>query len=165
MARVENAADHPEAIDEIAPWHWDEWGAADPAGSLEAWAAGLRKRTNRSGIPMTLVALSEVGVPIGSATITEHDMPDRADLRHLAPWIAGTFVVASERGKGVGTALIQRAVAEATRIGVRNLFLYTSSARDFYSRLGWTVLRDDFYEGQPVTIMTLRIGGDIANPS
>ena len=110
---------------------------------------------------MTFVAVEGQDTPIGSVSIVEHDMPDRQDLRDLAPWIAGTFVVRAHRGQGVGGALMHHAIAEASRIGVPELFLYTSSARWFYERRGWTVLReDDFYEGEPVTIMKHRCSHD-----
>ena len=59
---------------------------------------------------------------------------------------------------------MRRVAVEATRIGVRDLFLYTSTAREFYERLGWKPVRHDFYEGEPVTIMTSHLGPDNANP-
>ena len=153
--RVENAADYPEFIDTVAQWQWQEWGHGDP---LEAWTAGLGSRTNRECVPMTFLAIDGSGLPIGSVTLIGHDMPDRPDLQHLTPWIAGMFVISSERGKGVGTMLMRHAATEAGRIGVRRLFLYTSTARPFYERLGWTLLREDVYEGGPVAIMALGIG-------
>ena len=156
VIRVENVADYPELVATVAEWHWNEWGHSDPGGSLETWTAGLRNRTSRDRVPMTFVAIDGVGEPIGSVTLVEHDMPDRADLQHLTPWIAGTFVVPGERGTGVGTALMRHAVTEASRIDVPQVYLYTSSARGFYERLGWAVLRDDAYEGEQVTIMVLR---------
>ena len=161
MVRVEFAADYPDLIPTIARWHWDAWGHADPQGSLRAWTYGLYRRINRDRIPMTLLALADEGTPLGSVTLVDHDMPDRTDLAHLTPWIAGTFVAPSKRGQGAGTALMNRATEEASHLGVRELFLYTSTAQPFYQRLGWTPVRDDSYEGESVTIMRL----DIANPS
>ena len=153
MVRIENVAKYPEFVERIAQWHWDEWRAADPSGSLETWTAGLRRRANLDRIPLTLVAIDPRGDPIGSVTLVEHDMPDRGDLQHLTPWVAGTFVAPDERGKGVGTALMRRAVAEARLLGLPELFLYTSTAVTFYERLDWVPLRQDVYEGSPVTIM------------
>lgn len=55
--RIENVADHPAFVELIARWHWDEWGHADPGGSLQSWTAGLARRTNpgwresRSALP------------------------------------------------------------------------------------------------------------------
>ena len=160
MVRVENSADCPQFIDTVAQWHWDAWGHGDPNGSLEAWTAGLRRRTNRDHVPTTFIAVGDSGLPIGSVTLVAHDMPDhRTDLRHLSPWIAGMFVIESERGKGVGTMLMRHAAAQAARIRIRDLFLYTTTARPFYERLGWRLLRNDFYEGEPVAIMALRLAG------
>jgi GNAT superfamily N-acetyltransferase len=155
--RVENVADHPDVVQVIARWHWDEWGHADPGGSLQSWTAGLARRMNRDRIPMTLVAFDDSGAPTGSVTLNAHDMPDRADLRHLTPWIAGTFVVPERRGNGVGTALMQHAAEEARRLGVQRVYLYTSDARGFYEKLGWAPIQDDFYESESVTIMSLSL--------
>lgn len=157
MVRVENAADYPQFIDTVAKWHWAAWGHGDPNGSLEAWTAGLRSRANRERVPMTFLAIDELGLPIGSVTLVSHDMPDRTDLEHLSPWVAGTFVLSSERGRGIGSALMRHAAAEASRIGLRPLFLYTSTARHFYERLGWRLLRDDYYEGKRIAIMVLSL--------
>lgn len=157
MVRVENAADYPHFIDTVAQWQWAAWGHCDPDGSLEAWTTGLRSRANRDRVPMTFLAINDVALPIGSVTLVGHDMPDRTDLAHLSPWIAGTFVLSSERGKGVGSTLMCHAAAEASRLGLRSLYLYTSTARRFYERLGWSFLRDDWYEGEPIAIMALRL--------
>lgn len=157
VVRIENAASYPQYIETVARWHWEAWGAADPDGSVETWTAGLRTRTNRQGVPMTLLAIDDRDQPIGSVTLVTHDMPDRYDLQHLTPWIAGTFVIATERGKEVGSALMSAAATEAVRLGIERLFLYTSTARSFYERLGWTVMRDDYYEGESVAIMETRL--------
>ena len=155
--RVESIADHPTLVDIVAEWHWNEWGHADPNGSLRGWTEALRRRTNRDRVPMTFVAFDEAGAPVGSVALVEHDMPDRPDRGDLTPWVAGTFVVPAVRGRGVGTALMRHAVAEVARLGLRELFLYTSSARGFYEQLGWVALAEDVYEGEAVTIMSLRV--------
>lgn len=157
MVRIENAASYPQFIETVARWHWDAWGRVDPDGSAESWIEGLRNSMNRNHVPMTLLAIDERDQPIGSVMLVSHDMPDREDLQHLTPWIAGTFVIAQERDKGVGIALMRAAATEASRLGVKRLFLYTSTARHFYERLGWTVMRADFYEGEPVEIMEMRL--------
>ncbi len=156
MVRVKNAADYPEFIEIVARWHWTAWGHADPEDSLERWTASLRSRTNRDRVPMTFTAIDDSDSPVGSVALVAHDMPDRTDLTHLSPWVAGTFVICSKRGKGIGKMLMRHAVAEADRVRARELFLYTSTARPFYERLGWTLVREDFYEGEPVAIMARR---------
>ncbi len=107
---------------------------------------------------MTFVAINAAGGPIGSVSLVEHDLPDRPEFAQLTPWVAGTYVVAEERGQGVGSALMRHVVDEARRLGLPELFLYTSAARVFYERLGWVGFRDDVYEGEQVTLMTTRVG-------
>jgi GNAT superfamily N-acetyltransferase len=84
-------------------------------------------------------------------------MPDRPDFAGLTPWIAGTYVAASERGRGIGTALMQQARHEAARLGIKRLYLYTSTAAAFYKGLGWKPKLETDYEGEAVTVMSLAI--------
>ncbi len=152
--RIERLADHPGAVDTIGRWHWDEWGHADPEGSLESWTEALLARAHRDRIPTTFVAL-DGAEPVGSAVLVEHDMDTRRDL---SPWLAGVFVKPSHRHRGIASALVRRAVREAARLDVGRLYLYTQPARGLYEKLGWRPLAEDHYEGQPVTIMTIETG-------
>ena len=147
--KIENIADHLDLIDTIAHWHFQEWGHADPTGSAQSWADGLRQRTNRDYIPATFVAL-EGSELLGSVTLTDHDMNSHMDL---SPWLAGLFVKPEKRGIGIGSALTTHAVRAAAEMGVDRLYLYSESARDLYRKLGWQSIAEDFYEGQIVTIM------------
>jgi GNAT superfamily N-acetyltransferase len=156
MIRIESIADHLDLIPTIARWHWDEWGHADPDGSLESWTAGLARRTNRDRVPTKFVAL-DGETPLGSVTLVENDMPNRPDFAHLTPWIAGTYVVESARGQGVGSALMTHAVDQARRMGIGRLHLYTSTAERFYLKLGWTTIDRTRYEGEDVAVMTLEL--------
>jgi hypothetical protein len=38
-------------------------------------------------------------------------------------------------------------------MGIAKVYLYSSTARPLYERLGWKRLADDFYEGETITIM------------
>ena len=136
----------------IAAWHWNEWGHADPSGSLESWTEGLAGRTHRDRIPATYVAVAE-GEPVGSVVLVEHDMPDREDLADLTPWLAGLFALPVYRGRGIGSALARHAQLEAHRFGFSCLYLYTSTARGLYERLGWKPVAETGYEGEPVSIL------------
>jgi GNAT superfamily N-acetyltransferase len=151
---VESIADHPELIETIARWHWDEWGHTDPGGSLKSWTANLRSFTNRDLIPTIYVAL-DGGELLGSETLTEHDMSTHLDL---SPWLAGVYVKPAARGRGVARGLVRHAMEEAGRMGIRRLYLYTRSARGLYERLGWQTIEEDDYEGRVVTIMNIETG-------
>ncbi len=71
----------------------------------------------------------------------------------LSPWVAGTFVYASRRGEGIGTALVERALARARELGVDRIYLYTVRARGLYEKLGFRHLWDEVYEDERVAVM------------
>ncbi len=146
---IESIADHLDLVDRIAQWHFAEWGHLDPSGTLEAWTEGLRQRTKRNQIPTSYVAL-EADELLGSVTLVEHDMLTRPDL---SPWLAGVYVTPARRHQGIGSALVCYAVQQAAQMGVKRLYLYTHPAREFYTKLGWSLLAEDEYEGRPVVIM------------
>jgi GNAT superfamily N-acetyltransferase len=52
--------------------------------------------------------------------LVAHDMDTRMDL---SPWLAGVFVAPHHRRRGVGAALVQRIIDEATGLGVEQLYL------------------------------------------
>jgi GNAT superfamily N-acetyltransferase len=156
--RIESIADHLDLVAVIARWHWEEWGHADPEGSLAAWTEGLRQRTNRESIPTTYVALAGDEL-LGSVTLVENDMATRRDL---APWLAGLYVAPAFRGRGVGSALTRHAVRRAAVMGVQRLYLHTATASRFYEQLGWRPVAADWYEGQPVMVMAIETAGEFA---
>ena len=146
---VHSICDHLDMVPTIADWHWNEWGHADPGGSLQTWETGLERRTRRDAIPTTFVALSD-NMPVGSAVLVESDMSSHPEL---SPWLAGLYVVPSHRNSGVGTLLTQHAMDQAIAFGVQTLYLHTASAASLYRRLGWTTKFREYYEGSNVVVM------------
>lgn len=52
-------------------------------------------------------------------------------------WLADLFVLEGHRGKGLGVRLAEAAVAEADRLGLRQLMLATKDAHPLYERFGF----------------------------
>ena len=88
--------------------------------------------------------------PVGHVSLVEHNLASHPEL---SPWLAGTLVHRSRRGRGVGQALVRHATARAAELGVETLYLYTERARAFYERLGWRHLWEEDYEGERVSVM------------
>jgi GNAT superfamily N-acetyltransferase len=148
--QIDYLADHPLLVPQLARLHFEQWGYLRPAESLEDRTRRLDACCGRGGVPSVVVAL-EGGTLCGSAMLVANDMETRPDL---TPWLAGVYVVAARRGRGYGSALVQRVEAEASALGVRRLHLYTPGAADFYSRLGWSLDERCEYLGQQVVIMS-----------
>jgi GNAT superfamily N-acetyltransferase len=142
-------ADRPELIPVVGRWHWDAWGHEDPIGSVETWTDGLRKRSGREAIPISWVALVDE-TPVGSVALVEHDMLTRRDF---TPWLSGLFVLPEYRRAGIGRALIRHCEETASALGVRRLYLYTTTAETLYAQLGWRPLTRERYGSEEVLIM------------
>jgi predicted N-acetyltransferase YhbS len=148
--RIVPLADHLEALPHLAAWHHAEWGFLHPGGKVSEVAEELRGHLGRERIPTTFVALVD-GEAVGSASLVEHDLPERPDL---GPWLASLYVAPEHRRQGIGAALAERVVEEAAQLGVPTLYLFTFDREDYYARLGWQRLAPESCRGHPVVVMT-----------
>ena len=148
--QIELLADRSEFIPLLAEWHHREFGYLRPGFSIANRVAMLRERSGRDALPITFVASSGEEL-LGSAMLIAHDMDTHPEH---SPWLAGVFVSPSHRRHGIGRALSEHVVREAARLGLATLYLYTPSAQDFYSRLGWSILERTRYRDTDVTIMS-----------
>jgi GNAT superfamily N-acetyltransferase len=148
--QIEYLADYPAYISELARLHFGEWSYLCPGESLEERTVKLRGSCGRKAIPSVVVALRG-GELLGSAMLLAHDMDSHPQL---TPWLAGVFVKAQYRGKGIGSALVRRIEAEARSLGVSTLYLYTPQAESLYERLGWSVTERCEYRDTNVVVMS-----------
>jgi N-acetylglutamate synthase-like GNAT family acetyltransferase len=147
---IEYLADYPDALPILAEWQHREWGHLRAGDSLEKRRARLEGYSNRDRIPLTVVALDGNEV-FGSASLVSHDMETRMEL---TPWLAGVFVGEPYRRRGIGAKLVRRIMAEAGKLEVSLLYLYTVHSEKFYAALGWSLLERTNYREQKVVIMT-----------
>jgi N-acetylglutamate synthase-like GNAT family acetyltransferase len=146
---TEYLADHPEALPILAEWQHREWGYLRPGDTAEKRMVRLQGYANRDRIPLTVVAL-EAGNVLGSASLIPHDMDTRMEL---TPWLAGVYVGEAYRRRGIGAELVRRIMAEAGKLSVPLLYLYTVHSEKFYAGLGWTLQERTPYREQKVVIM------------
>ena len=149
---IEYLADHPEFLRTLAEWQHGEWGYLRPGDTVEARIIRLGGWGERDRIPLT-VAAHENGEVLGSASLIAHDMATRMEL---TPWLAGVFVAPRHRRRGIGAALVRRIMAEASRLNVPVLYLYTVHSETFYASLGWSLQEHTTYRDQNIAIMTCR---------
>jgi GNAT superfamily N-acetyltransferase len=72
----------------------------------------------------------------------------------LSPWLAGLFVDADFRRRGVGEALVRAVELEARQQGHDRIYLYTDETEPFYHKLGWTVEERGIWQGAPSVLMS-----------
>jgi predicted N-acetyltransferase YhbS len=150
--QIDYLASHEHLIPELAQLHFNEWGHYRHNDTVDARAERLRACCGKSSLPTAVVALSGTEL-CGSAMLIANDMDTRPDL---SPWLAGVYVKAEYRSKGIGSALVTRIVTEAAALGVPRLYLCTDRPETLYARLGWSLVErtPTPYKGILVTIMT-----------
>ena len=146
----------PELVRTIAGWHQDTWGQLTGRG-LETRIEEFREQLESREIPLTVVAFAE-GRPAGTASLLIHDMDTHPDL---SPWLGSVFVPPQFRRRGIGERLCRRVMAEAERLGVGTLYLFTEDRAPFYQRMGWEAFSVETYLGEEVTLMKLNPPGAV----
>ena len=150
--RIDFLDRHPHLVPTLARWHHAQWGHLYGHWTLEVATAELADQATRRTLPTTLVAV-EAGEALGSVSLVLEDAPELCG--HGSPWLASLFVRPEARGRGLGTQLVQAAVAHAATLGVEELFLFTPEHVAFYQRLGWRRLARTALLGTPVDLMTI----------
>src|SRR2546421_2679994 len=137
--------DCPHLAPVIAQSHFGEWGHLYSGGTDDGWLDHIRTRMNADRVPMTVVALDDGGLPVGTAALTEDDMETH---RELCPWLGGVYVIPPARRRGVASTLIRYLRARAAAFGIRDLYLYTNGAEGLYQQLDWRLLSREPYMGR-----------------
>jgi GNAT superfamily N-acetyltransferase len=162
--QIDYLAHHLSFLPELARWHFVEWSHLRPGDTVQARTERLRKVCGTGGVPCVFVAF-EARALLGSAGLVPHDLPERPQWE---PWLAGVYVKPDERRRGIGTALVSRVEAKARGLGVRQLYLYTARAEDFYARRGWQVIERLERVGEQQVVMALellRAGSSAGTPA
>jgi GNAT superfamily N-acetyltransferase len=153
----------PDRIPELAGYAYDEWRALfeSKGQNYEDALSSYRERAKIDSLPLALVALHDGNV-IGTASIKINDLDIRPEI---TPWLGGVFVVPQWRRRGIATHLIRRAIEEAHRLHLSELYLWTPSARSLYERLGWSELERLKYCGYEISVMKRKISANRQPPA
>lgn len=146
---IEYLADHPQHVPVVATWVYRHWGRMYRMKSVAEQVERLSERLNKGKLPLALVALAG-GEPVGTASLKIREMTTHPRLAH---WLGTVYVVEAWRGRGLGTALVERAETEARQLGIGTLCLHTPDKEHFYTSHGWTVIERPVYYGMPVVVM------------
>jgi len=147
--KVDYLANHPDLVDLLADWFYQEWGGRLPDVTLQDFSERLKGRMNRDQLPLSLVLFLRKE-PIGTASLKIREMETHPQYEH---WLGSVFIRGEYRKKGFGTEIVKAATRMAIRLGIEELYLYTHSSEAFYKRLGWKGIEKSIFRGRRVTIM------------
>ena len=142
--------DDDAVVNTIAAWHQEAWGHL----TGRSQAVRFREFDDQRGsdrIPLTVVAFGSAE-PLGSASLLMDDMDTHPEWN---PWLASVYVSPAHRRRGVGERLCRRIVAEAARLQVPRLWLFTHDQAPLYARMGWRTVCEEAYRGEAVTVMDI----------
>jgi GNAT superfamily N-acetyltransferase len=88
--------------------------------------------------------------PIATAALKIREMETHPHYEH---WLGNVYVLPDYRNQGIGSFVIQKAIDEAGRIGIRYIYLYTRDRENLYERLGWKIIEQVEYHGRMASIM------------
>jgi GNAT superfamily N-acetyltransferase len=110
---------------------------------LDYISCRLRENLNPEPLPIALVAHDGAKF-LGTASVIASDLKERPQL---TPWVAALWVEPHARARGVGGALVERAVRDCFALGIPRAYLCARPALTrFYERLGWIAVERDVGE-------------------
>ena len=138
--------ERPEADALLAEWFAAEWSEYHRGRSLPDVASRFRLVPD---VQQTLVAEIE-GEIVGTVTLRGRW---EAAPEIPPPWVGGLYVVPQRRGKGIGMALVDAAVAAATTEGHSVVHMSVRVDPVSYIRIGWEVVGTVFVGDENVTVL------------
>ena len=141
-------ADHPEALPVLEGLFQTEWASYYGVGGPGDARRDLLAYSNRSNLPIGLVAF--IGAePCGIAALKSESITTH---RHLTPWIGGGMVAPQYRRHGIGAQLASALEGVARDLGFKAIYSGTSTANTLLVREGWRFMELVQYGGEQVSI-------------
>lgn len=148
-------ADHPEAVDLVARWYFDQWAHESPSVTLERVKYEVATSANRVSPPLLVLARKDETV-IGAAALKIREMEICPEKEF---WLGGVYVSETERRKGVASALVEAVLSQAREFGIERLFLQTERLDGgLYRQHGFEAIEEIEYKGSRVLIMETQTG-------
>ncbi|HTD00375.1 MAG TPA: GNAT family N-acetyltransferase [Bradyrhizobium sp.] len=142
----------------IAAMQFANWGRSTGFNSAEEYERFLCDAVHSHRLPAVLVARRGEKF-LGSVNLLVHEMTTRPSL---SPWLAQLFVLAEERGRGVGSALVRACLARFAELGFSRVHLYTAATTTlpaYYTALGWKAIEEIEYLGKIRAVMAFDFPG------
>ena len=155
--QIERLTGHPHLAAPLAGLHVAEFGHLYDARTWNAEIAEreLREMAMPGSSDVTWVAFTGDGRTLddllGSVSLVASD--DLPGFEHLTPWLASLFVTRPARGAGVGSALVERVMAEAFALGHQYVHLFTAGQAQYYLDRGWRTLALVEHRGHAAEVM------------
>ena len=159
---IVNLAELPELVARqvasfLARVHAAEWGHLYPA---EVWNVDIARvefeeMSAPASVDQTLLAFDgprrSLEDLLGSVSLLRSDAVEGWEA--LGPWLAGLYVVAAARRRGIGAELTDACVGAAAVAGHNYVHLFSPEHEQYYARRGWRAIGRVVAEGHDASVM------------
>ncbi len=144
-----------EHISLIADWYLAEWNI--PVRTTIEKIKHLSAERSEFQLLITLNA-----VPIATGGLYDHvSLLDKEPrLKIFKHWLALVYTTPENRGKGIGALLCQYIQERAKGFGLEHIYLFTHTAEQLYSRLGWQQIERLEWKDKNIVVMEKRLEED-----
>lgn len=123
---------HKVNFEKLLDWMFNWWGKEEKKS--KKWVQEYMKHSfNKDKLPITIVAFNEKDEEVAMCNVTMHDLEVRPDIY---PYIANLYVQEEYRGNGLVKLLLTKALSEARKLGVQELYIFTKHC-GLYEKYGW----------------------------
>jgi N-acetylglutamate synthase-like GNAT family acetyltransferase len=143
MVKVINLKDYAPLHEAVLYYH-SKWGDEN---NFQFFQDAINHSSNRkTGLPRFYLLLKD-GRIIGCCGLIINDFISRHDLY---PWLCGLYIEENERGRALGSLLMEHAEKEAAKAGFKTVYL-TTSHDHYYEKYGWIRMEDGYEPSGEVT--------------
>jgi GNAT superfamily N-acetyltransferase len=151
--KIDLLKNHPDSISRLAEiWHLligKIWAPEVPMADINL---RFQRHLNDKALPLTVVAFAE-NLPVGMCSLRENDGIN-SDLK---PWLGSLVVDPVYQRQGIGKILVNAIKQKAKNLGFKRLFLFAHDTvtANYYTRLGWEIIKNTQFEGHDVIVMEI----------
>jgi putative hydrolase of the HAD superfamily len=144
-------ADHPNQVDKVATWYYDEWAQHFPNVTKAMLCENIAKMAiYRDAFPFAIIVINHDEL-VAVAELKFYENINYPEYKH---WLGGVFVAPEKRGNGISNLLITEAKNRAKRLGVKKLYLQCERHNLLlYKKHGFIKLHDAFHHEIATSIM------------
>ena len=153
MITIGFLADHLDTIPTLANWFRNQWPDYFADWSQAEMEQDFLADIGKDCLPARLVAFASEEL-VGTIVLREQGDETLPDCQ---PELGGLFVIASHRGRGVGTALVRAGMQLARAQGYESVYATTVAAAGILESLGWTFLKTVVHQDGPLALYECRL--------